>query len=140
MQNRIVFCALALSAILTGTAPAISAGAVAVGEPANIAKDGVSIGYNVNSKTADEAKAQALAKCKSDGSAQSKVLCKIVATLSNQCIAEALDPQAGDSRLWLGDCRQHKRCTEAGHGELSSDCRFVASACLPVYVGNESAL
>jgi hypothetical protein len=96
MQNRIAFGALTFVAIfLTATAPAISAGAVAIGEPADVAKDGVSMGYNSNKTTMDEAKARALAKCKTNSSVPSKALCKIVATFSNQCAVEAIDPRAG---------------------------------------------
>ena len=74
-----------------------AAGALAVGQPSDIAKDGVAIFTQVGSKDADEAKKNALAGCKNlaNASQTSKDLCKIVATFRNQCVAAALDPQDG---------------------------------------------
>ena len=74
----------------------MAAGAVALGEPSDIAKDGVAIFTQVNAATSEAAKEEALVGCKSmNASDTSKSLCKIVATFENQCVAEAMDPVSG---------------------------------------------
>jgi hypothetical protein len=102
MLYRIMVGAMALS--MTASALwlmaddlCMAAGAVALGEPADIAKDGVAIFTQVNAANAKIAKERALAGCKAlpNSSNTSKALCKIVATFENQCVAQALDPQNG---------------------------------------------
>jgi hypothetical protein len=102
MLHRIVVGAIALS--MTASALwlmaddlCMAAGAVALGEPADVAKDGVAIFTQVNAANAKIAKERALSGCKAlpNSSNTSKALCKIVATFENQCVAQALDPQNG---------------------------------------------
>jgi hypothetical protein len=95
MRDRIILAAVTLAAILAQVVHCAAAGAVAVGLPSDVAKFGVSMGYNTKFKTMAEAKAGALAHCKGTGSNESKALCKIVATFRNRCVAEAIDPKAG---------------------------------------------
>jgi hypothetical protein len=84
--------------------PVRADGAIAVGLPADVAKDGVSIGSIINSDTADSAKAVALKQCKtppkrtvSNTPVTTKTwqLCAVVASFHNQCFAYAFDPQDG---------------------------------------------
>jgi hypothetical protein len=84
--------------------PAGADGAVAVGLPADVAKDGVSIKGKVNFETPDTAKAAALKGCQtppltsvSGTSITTKTgkLCKIVSSFHDQCFAYAFDPQDG---------------------------------------------
>ena len=72
-------------------------GAVAVGLPQDVAKDGVASFIQVGAKTTADAKSEALLGCKTKTSASktSQALCKVVATFRNQCAAEALDPKDG---------------------------------------------
>jgi uncharacterized protein DUF4189 len=72
-------------------------GAVALGLPSDVAKQGVAIFTYVDASTQDEAKAQALSGCKSleGASSTSRALCKVIATFKNQCVAEAIDPKDG---------------------------------------------
>jgi hypothetical protein len=87
-----------------GPNPAAADGAVAVGLPADVAKDGVSIGSIINSATADSAKAEALKQCKTPPkrtvsntvpTTKTWQLCAVVAGFQNQCFAYAFDPQDG---------------------------------------------
>jgi hypothetical protein len=70
-------------------------GALAIGITGDIAKDGYSIGINVNSKNAQDARDSALNWCKTHGAKQTEDKCQIVTTFRNQCAAEAQDPKPG---------------------------------------------
>ncbi len=74
-------------------------GAIAVGLPGNVAKDGVSLGMRKDSKTMEDARAGALENCRTakEAGEVARKLCKIVATFRNQCYAFAIDPAAGTS-------------------------------------------
>jgi hypothetical protein len=87
-----------------------------------VAKQGVSMGDFVNAETADEAKSQAIAKCKLSGSAMTKALCKVVATFKNQGVALAIDPKAGTPGFgWAtGDMAQ------AAREQAMANCRHTA--------------
>ena len=95
MPYRIILGTMMFAVILSQVDHCVAAGAVAIGLPSDVAKSGVSMGYQVNLNAMDEAKAAALARCKTNGSNESKALCKIVATFRDQCVAEAIDPEAG---------------------------------------------
>lgn len=97
MLYRFSICGMALSILVATSDACMATGAVAVGQPADIAKDGVAIYTHVGAKTAEIAKQKALAGCRDlqGASATSRALCKIVATFDNQCVAQALDPQDG---------------------------------------------
>ena len=95
MRDRIILGAMALAAILAQVDHCAAAGAVAVGVPSDVAKQGVSVGTVANYKTMDEAKSQAVENCKLTGSAISKALCKVVVTFQNKCVATTMDPRAG---------------------------------------------
>jgi hypothetical protein len=102
MHNRTMIGATALTICLVAiclmvNGPCMAAGAVAVGQPADIAQDGVAIYTLVNSATTESAKDAALEGCKSlpSASGTSRSLCKIAATFENQCVAESIDPVSG---------------------------------------------
>jgi hypothetical protein len=86
---------LAGSLALPGIARA--EGAIAIGQPQDIAADGVSSFIYADASTTESAKAEALDGCrtKTPASSTSKALCKVVATFRNQCAAEAYDPKDG---------------------------------------------
>ena len=95
MQRTIILGIIALATLSAGASPGMAAGAVAAGVPSDVAKQGISLWTQVNERSTAEARQKALAGCKSVGSDASKALCQIAATFSNQCVAEALDPQDG---------------------------------------------
>jgi hypothetical protein len=89
------FCLLAGALLAPGSAYA--EGAIAVGLPQDVSREGVSSFIYANAGTVAEARSEALLGCKTKtpASAPSKALCKVVATFRNQCAAEAYDPQNG---------------------------------------------
>jgi hypothetical protein len=93
-----------LLAAAFGATPAGADGAVAVGLPANVAKEGVSIGVAINIETADAANAAALKSCRTPPArtvsntpvtTKTSRLCKLYASFHDQCYAYAFDPQDG---------------------------------------------
>src|SRR5260370_33969080 len=95
LRRRVV---ILLSVLATGLWAVIAAvfadGAVAIGLPSDVAKNGVSLGLTSN-YTEDEAKRRAMANCHDIGSKISKSLCKVLTTFKDQCATAAIDPQAG---------------------------------------------
>jgi hypothetical protein len=77
--------------------PSLPAGALAVGVPPDVAKQGFAAGHAVNAATMDEARKRAIDGChKSVGaSAAAMKLCNVVATFSNQCMAVAIGIRQG---------------------------------------------
>jgi hypothetical protein len=90
---------LAAIAILLALVPhaARAEGAVAIAAPSDVAKDGYSSGISYNYATAADAEARALKECREsrDSSPETRKLCKLVRTYRDQCVAVALDPEAG---------------------------------------------
>jgi hypothetical protein len=93
--SAIGFCLLAGSLAMPDIAWAD--GAIAIGQPQDIAAEGVSSFIYADASTMESAKAEALVGCKTKtpASSASKALCKVVATFKNQCAAEAYDPKDG---------------------------------------------
>lgn len=72
-------------------------GALALGIPANVAKDGFSYGWAYDHPSTNAAKEAALKACKTndEGSSQAKKLCRIYDSFVGRCAAIAMDPKAG---------------------------------------------
>ncbi len=89
--------ALGLLAVALLPHPAVAEGALAIGLPNDVAKDGIALGWNTNSPTAAEARQKALAGCRDvkNSTDAARSLCTIVGTFHNQCVAGAEDPDAG---------------------------------------------
>jgi Domain of unknown function (DUF4189) len=75
MVARIMLIAIALMTTLAETGSSVAAGAIAVGRPDDIAK-----------------RARSLKLCANSGSLISGILCEVVATFENKCVAVAIDP------------------------------------------------
>jgi uncharacterized protein DUF4189 len=76
--------------------PATADGALAVGEPADVAAEGYAYGFAVNEASADEAGTKAMRDCTTEAAGVDKraqALCKVVQTFRNKCFAVAMDPQ-----------------------------------------------
>ncbi len=114
MLYRMVIGTTALAICLMVNGRCMAAGAVALGQPSDIAKDGLAIYTNVNSPTPARAKELAMAGCKSlpHSFDTSKALCKIVATFENQCVAQALDPKNGTPGFGWAMARNSKLAKE----------------------------
>jgi hypothetical protein len=103
MKTLIIIAGLNLAAI-TISAPASAYGALAVGVPSDVSKQGFAYGINVNSPTEDAARQTALNNCKglnpnsqvhSQASSPAQALCTLVTTFNHQCAVVAQDPAAG---------------------------------------------
>jgi hypothetical protein len=124
MFYRMMIGAVALALCLAVNDRCMAAGAVALGEPADISKDGVAIFTYVRAANSSIAKEKALAGCKAlpNSSNTSKALCKIVATFEDQCVAQALDPQDGTPGFGWAMARNSKQAKE----QALSNCRDTA--------------
>ena len=109
---RIILIAIALMATLAETGSSVAAGAIAVGRPEDIAKRGISMGFSTNRETMDEAKTRSLKLCANSGSLISGVLCEVVATFENKCVAVAIDPaeQTPGFGWAVADTEQASKC------------------------------
>jgi hypothetical protein len=77
---------------------AATEGALAVGLPKNVAKEGFAYAYSTGKTDTKTARSEALTTCRKPGdnkSAQARAICSVVGTFVNQCVAVAMDPAAG---------------------------------------------
>lgn len=72
-------------------------GAVAIGLPADVAREGVAFGWAVDQRSAEQAQAQALRQCQTVESAPpaTRSLCSLVRTFRRACLSVAMDPDDG---------------------------------------------
>jgi hypothetical protein len=77
--------------------PSAADGALAIGLPSNVAKQGLAMGFGINFPNKGEAEARALKECLGfkDAPAATRAFCKVVETFKDQCLAIALDPKYG---------------------------------------------
>jgi len=85
---------LILAAVFAQSDPSLGAGAIAVGQPDDVAKLGISMGFSTNRATTDEAKSRSMILCKNSGTLCRAIRCQVVATFEDKCVAVAIDPQA----------------------------------------------
>lgn len=76
---------------------ALADGALAIGQPADVAKQGFAFGITSNVSTPGQASDKALDLCKNAKAASStaRSACKVVTTLHQNCAAVAMDPEKG---------------------------------------------
>ncbi len=96
MPTRLILPAICAGALLWAH-PGAAEGALAVGVPRDVAKQGFAYSYNYNKPTADEARTGALQGCRTTKAAPdgAKKLCSIIETFHDKCVAVAMDPLAG---------------------------------------------
>ena len=129
--SAVLFAALLGIAILHPY-PALAEGAIAVGEPKDVAKDGYAYGYSTGKPDLKSASTEALETCRKPGngkSEQGRKLCKTVGTFTNECVAVAMDPGQGTpgvgwaigGTLQLAEDQAMTRCkATAGAGRRES--------------------
>lgn len=133
---------IAATALLAGCAfasPVFAFGAVAIAEPADVAKDGYSSGISYNFRTQVEAEDRAQLECSNtqDAPPETRKLCKVIRSFENQCVAVALDPKAGTPGAgWaLGDtlvlARRNalERCEDTAGSDRRGECKITAEGC-----------
>jgi hypothetical protein len=95
MARRAALAGILFAAIFR-PGPAPADGALAVGEPPDVAAEGYAYGFALDQPTTEEASAQALRDCKTPTPGidpRAQVLCAIVQSFKNQCFAVAMDPK-----------------------------------------------
>ena len=99
-RGRRAAAALVAACLICGAAgwPTESAaeGALAVGLPADVAKEGFAFGYALEKSSAAEARAAALADCRAESPGVDKraqALCAPIGSFRNKCFAVAMDPK-----------------------------------------------
>ncbi len=79
-----------------GPEPAAAEGALAIGLPSDVARQGFASGYSYNAENSDSARKTALEYChKAPTNEGARALCSIVETFRKKCVAVAMDPKAG---------------------------------------------
>jgi hypothetical protein len=90
-----VFVFFALAAAVFRPVSGSAAGALAIALPPDVVKQGFAYGYVTDYPDADRADAQALKKCRDTTIAGVRPLCTVIQDFKDQCVAVAMDPQAG---------------------------------------------
>jgi hypothetical protein len=131
--------ALLLATAVHGSAKAHADAALAVGQPADVSKQGIAMGWAVDYASKDVAEREALARCRAFGEAPqaTRELCRIVLSFGGTCLAVALDPEPGTtgvgwgvhkSRDWAEDMAM-ETCAEASAPKRRDFCRIALVRC-----------
>ena len=131
--------AIVLSLVFVSSGPVSAEGALAIGLPADVAKEGVAFGYAVSFASQEKAQATAMEYCRTtkDSTDAARALCKVVETFRGQCLSISMDPQAGTPGVgWAvaatkpeAEQRALSACVAtAGEGRRGA-CRISISVC-----------
>ncbi len=95
-RGAIVAVALVWGMLLVPS-PATADGALAVGVPPDVGKDGFAYGRNINSPSEETARQKALELCSTakESTDTARRLCTVVMSFHRQCVSVAMDPKAG---------------------------------------------
>jgi hypothetical protein len=96
-SNRLLFFASLFGCWVWSASPGIADGAIAIGVPNSVPKDGVAQGYSIRAKTLEDARRVAMGYC-GDEKKSSKTaagLCKVITVFQDLCVALVLDPMPG---------------------------------------------
>jgi len=96
-QNGFSQAMLAVGLLIAAASSAAAEGALALGVPDDVAKEGFSYGTATNRSSGAEAREAALNGCRTnrDGSKTSQELCAVYDTFRDKCVSVAMDPKAG---------------------------------------------
>ena len=96
-MGRLTRFGVALVSCLAVAPAAFAYGAIALGEPADVAKDGLALGWAADIATPEKAAEEALYWCHNvtepPVKAETRALCKVVYTFSHECIAVVVDSE-----------------------------------------------
>jgi hypothetical protein len=95
--HRLLFAGLLSACLMLSAGPGVADGAVAIGVPKDVAKDGVAQGYSIRAATPEDARRTAMRYCgdESKSSKAAVALCRVVMVFKDQCVALVLDPKPG---------------------------------------------
>jgi hypothetical protein len=130
---------LLLASAACGADRARADAALAVGQPADVARQGFAAGWAVDYPSTAAAETEALARCRGfrDAPQAARDLCKIAVTFGNTCLAVALDPEPGTTgvgwgvhkdRDWAEDMAM-ERCADASGPKRRDACRVAIVRC-----------
>lgn len=138
---RMMFTAVAVAVVsmmsMLPSTPVSAAGAVAVGQPANVAKNGIAVGLNGDWDTKAHARTDAVIQCKATNvKSSTRALCHVVSTFTNQCAAIAMDPQGGTSGFgwavanstWEAKQQALVSCRSSA-GSRADACKVITTSC-----------
>ena len=138
MQRKSLAVALAVGSCLLASA-AMAAGTLALGLTDDFANDGVSVGVSWNFDTRAEADSQAVSQCRAfeEAGEAARSQCRVAATIDNQCVAVAVDPEPGTFGLgWaMGGTSQQAeagalaKCRSASAADRAKFCSIIESRC-----------
>lgn len=114
-------------------------GALAVGQPADVANQGIAMGYALHFAKREEAQAEALKRCRGskDAPQAARDLCKIVENFRDRCLAIALDPETGTTGVgWAVAKKQEQaeglamdKCAGSAGKKRRDFCRITTTRC-----------
>ena len=131
--------AVLLASAVQGADWARADAALAVGQPADVSKQGLAVGWAVDYASTGAAGKEALARCRGfpEAPQATRNLCKVVEVFGNACLAVALDPDLGTTgigwgvhrnRDWAEDAAMEK-CAEASAPKRRASCRVALIRC-----------
>jgi uncharacterized protein DUF4189 len=131
--------ALLLGCALQHTDTANADAALAVGRPADVARQGIAVGWAVDHPSREAAEKEALARCRAfaDAPQAAREACRIVAAFSDRCLAVALEPEPGTTgigwdvhrnRDWAEETAM-ERCAETSAAKRRPSCRVALIRC-----------
>ena len=131
--------ALLVAGALQSADQARADAALAVGRPADVAKQGLAVGWSVDHASKEIAEKEALARCRAfaDAPPAAREACRIVETFSDRCLAIAFDPEPGTtgigwsvdrSRDWAEEAAM-ERCAETSAPKRRPSCRVALVRC-----------
>ncbi len=133
---KILLATAVALAIAVSSVPAFATGALVVGIPQDVAKNGFSAGLNSDMRSKSAARNDAMAQCRSGAgaSASTRALCKVVKTYSNQCAVIAADPRPRRAGVGWAVAASSKtagtqavqQCRQTGGSQW---CKVIAVAC-----------
>jgi hypothetical protein len=104
--KRLRIALVVISAGLAGGAvrplPAAADGAVAIALPPDVVKQGFAYGFATDYADVNHAETEALSQCRATTISGVRPLCSVVKDFKDQCVAVAMDPQAGTPGVGWG--------------------------------------
>jgi Domain of unknown function (DUF4189) len=97
-------------------------GAIAVALPSDVVKQGFAYGYVTDAADSNHADADALGKCRETTINAIRPLCEVIQDFKNQCVAVAMDPQAGTPGVGWGVANT----LQAAQAQALSKCQSTA--------------
>jgi hypothetical protein len=133
---------LAAALLVAAGRPDLAAadGALAVGEPADVAAEGFAYGFALDQANAENAGADALRDCRKETPGvdpRAQALCRVVQAFKDQCFAVAMDPKDATPGVgWAVDASKESasraalaKCVATAGADRRDACEVTHSGC-----------